>query len=75
MVHAEARSAGQDSQAHARLNFQVVIPPRMALHLTTAPNGHASAEALGNVGVAVVIKVRDTRSARPEAWVYTALAL
>jgi hypothetical protein len=74
-AHAEAKLAGQDGQAHARLSFQVVIPPRMALNVTAALNGHASAEAHGNQGTTLVIKARDTRGERREAWVYTALAL
>lgn len=67
--------AGQDGRAHARMNFQVVIPPCMTLDLTAAAHGHAVVHAQGNHGTAVVIKVRDTRHEHRGAWVYTALAL
>jgi hypothetical protein len=74
-AHAESRLAGQEGRAHARMNFQVVIPPRVTLHLTAAAHGHAVVHAHGNHGTAVVVKVRDTRQERRDAWVYTALAL
>jgi hypothetical protein len=57
------------------MNFQVVIPPCMTLDLTAAAHGHAVVTAHGNHGTAVVVKVRDTRQERRDAWVYTALAL
>jgi hypothetical protein len=74
-AHAESRLAGQDRRAHARMNFQVVIPPCITLDLTAAAHGHAVFNAHGNHGTAVVIKVRDIRRERLDAWVYTALAL
>ncbi len=74
-AHAESRVAGQDGRAHARMRFQVVIPPSMTLDLTAAAHGPWVAKVRGNHGNTVVMKERDARHERRVTWVYTALAL
>lgn len=74
-AHAESGLSGQGGKAHAKLNFQVVIPPRLTLDVLASPSSAAAANARANQGNAMLLKARDTQVQGQGAWMYTAWVL